>query len=61
MYSLWANIGLLLYGAIIAGILYFFCIILGKALFEDLIGGSINRTRRKMKRKTEIEKDHYVY
>ncbi len=59
MYTIWANAGLLLGAAILAGVAYFFVLVLGKFLFEELIGGAIGRLRRRIKRK--IEKDHYVY
>ncbi len=57
MYSIWANLSLLLGALIVAGILWFVLLIFCKILFEDVIGGSV----RKIKRKVEREKDPYIY
>ncbi|NIM13148.1 MAG: hypothetical protein GTO45_13595 [Candidatus Aminicenantes bacterium] len=55
MFEIWANVGLLLGAAVVAGVAYFVLYIIGKVVFEDIIGGIIRRIRRKK------EKDHYIY
>ena len=57
MYSLWANLSLLLGALILAGFLWFVLLVFCKFLFEDVVGGSV----RKLRRKVEREKDPYVY
>ena len=58
MYEIWANLGLLLLALIAAGILWFILFIVGKAFFEDFLGGIIKKFKRKKK---EDEDDFYVY
>jgi hypothetical protein len=59
MFAIWANLTLLVGALIVAGVLWFVLTVIGKGIFEDLIGGSIKKMRRKMKH--ERDKDHYVY
>jgi hypothetical protein len=55
MLRIWANLGLLLGGAILAGLAWFVLYIIAVTIFEDLIGGLIRRIKRKRK------KDRYIY
>jgi hypothetical protein len=57
MFTIWADLGLLLGAAILAGLLWFVLYILGKYIFEDMLGGTVSKVRRK---RVE-EKDHYIY
>jgi hypothetical protein len=59
MYSIWANIGLLVGAAVLVGVVGFFVYIIAKLVFEDFIGGVIGKIRRKVREKQD--KDHYVY
>jgi hypothetical protein len=57
MLDIWANLGLLIGLAIIGGFAYFIVLVMGKVLFEDMIGGSIKKVKRKIERKD----DQYIY
>ena len=57
MLDIWANLGLLIGLAILGGFAYLILLIMGKILFEDMIGGSI----KKVKRKIEGRDDQYIY
>lgn len=59
MFEIWANLTLLLGALILAGFMWFVLTIAAKGIFEDLIGGTFLRIRRRIKR--ERDKDHYVY
>jgi len=56
MLSIWAIAGLILGALILAGIAWFVILVLGKAIFEDLIGAIIVKFRRK-----KDKKDRYIY
>ncbi|MCP5053247.1 MAG: hypothetical protein GY940_39140 [bacterium] len=50
----------LIIGALIlAGLVWFVLIVVGKSVFEDVIGGFFRKIRRRTK--DENDKDHYVY
>jgi hypothetical protein len=55
MISIWANLGLLAGAAILAGAAWLLLFIVGKVVFEDMIGGLIRKIRAK------IKKDKYIY
>jgi hypothetical protein len=56
MFKIWANLSLFIGIIIIAGIAWFILYLVGKIIFEDLIGG----TFRKVKRKSPKD-DQYIY
>lgn len=58
MYTLWANLGLLVGGVILAGIAWFILNIVAHIIFDDMIGGVYRKARQ---RRIEQEKDHYIY
>jgi hypothetical protein len=57
MLDIWANLALLIGLAIMGGFVYFVLLVMGKIFFEDMIGGSI----KKVKRKIEQKDDQYIY
>jgi len=56
MFEIWANLGLLIGLAIIGGAIYLLVYIVGKILFEDFVGGTIRKVKRKMDKD-----DQYIY
>ncbi len=58
MYEIWANLGLLFLAVIAGGILWFVLLMLSKIIFEDFLGGIINKFRRKGKKDDD---DYYIY
>jgi hypothetical protein len=60
MFRIWAIFSLVLGAAILLGIAWFFLTIIGKIIFEDLIGDTISKVAGQKRRK-EQEKDHYIY
>jgi hypothetical protein len=62
MYSIWANLSLLLGLLIIFVLVWFVLTILAKAIFEDLIGSLYRKMREKIiANRQEKDDDHYVY
>jgi hypothetical protein len=62
MYSIWANLSLLLGLLIIFVLVWFVLTILAKAIFEDLIGSFYHKMRKKIiAKRREKDDDHYVY
>ena len=57
MLDIWANLGLLIGLAILGGFAYFFLFVMGKIIFEEMIGGSIKKVKRKIQQKD----DQYIY
>lgn len=58
MYEIWANLGLLILAVIAGGILWLVLVLLSKVIFEDFLGGIINKFKRKQKTDDE---DYYIY
>jgi len=56
MYEIWANAGLLLLAVIFGGIAWFILWVIGKAFFEDFLGGLARKAKRK-----KDEDDYYIY
>ena len=56
MFKIWANLSLLIGIVVLAGIAWFILYVVGKIIFEELIGG----TFKKMKRKSNKD-DQYIY
>jgi hypothetical protein len=56
MFKIWANLSLLIGIVVLAGIAWFILYVVGKIVFEDLLG----RTFKKMKRKSDKD-DQYIY
>ena len=56
MLSIWATVGLIFGGLVLAGIAWFVVLVIGKAIFEDLLGAIIGKFRRK-----RAKKDRYIY
>lgn len=56
MFSAWAIIGLIFGTVILAGMVWFVLLIFGKAVFEDMIGGIVNKMRKRREKK-----DRYIY
>lgn len=57
MYNIWANLGLLIMFALVGGFAWFVLYVIGKAVFEDFLGGLIKKARRKK----EEDEDYYIY
>ena len=57
MLDLWANLGLLIGLAILGGFAYVILFVMVKIIFEEMIGGSIKKVKRKIERKD----DQYIY
>jgi len=56
MFKIWANLSLLIGVVVLAGIAWFFLYVVGKIIFEDILGG----TYKKIKRKSSKD-DQYIY
>ncbi len=56
MLKIWANLSLLIGLAVLGGIVWFILYVIAKVIFEDLIGG----TFKKVKRKVDKD-DQYIY
>ena len=56
MYEIWANVGLLILAAILGGIAWFVFWVIGKAVFEDFLGGLVKKAKKK-----KDEDDYYIY
>ncbi|UCH95740.1 MAG: hypothetical protein JSV88_02535 [Candidatus Aminicenantes bacterium] len=57
MLKIWANLSLLIGVVVLGGIVWFVLYVVGKAIFEDMIGGSFKRVKRKIEKKD----DQYIY
>jgi hypothetical protein len=57
MYSVWANIVLILLAFLLGSFIWLVIFIFGKAIFEDLLGGIIEKIKKKKKK----EEDYYIY
>jgi len=56
MFEIWANLALLIGLVVVTGAVYFVVYVLGKILFEDMVGGTIKKVKRKMNKD-----DQYIY
>lgn len=56
MYDIWAIVSVLILVAIFGGIAWFVFWVIGKAFFEDFLGGIIKKARKK-----KDEDDYYIY
>jgi hypothetical protein len=56
MFKIWANLSLLIGIVVLAGIAWFILYVVGKIIFEDIIGGSF----KKLKGKSPKD-DQYIY
>jgi hypothetical protein len=57
MYTVWANLVLIILALIVGSFIWFVFFIFGKAIIEDFLGGII----KKIKKKKEKEEDFYLY
>jgi hypothetical protein len=57
MFEIWANLTLIFGAFLVAAFLWFVLTILGKSIFEDLLGS----LSKKVRRRRERDRDHYVY
>jgi len=56
MFKIWANLSLLIGIVVLGGIAWFILYVLGKFIFEDILGV----TFKKIKRRTDKD-DQYIY
>ena len=60
MITIWANLGIVLLGLMIAGIVWFILVLFGKTVLEEFGGGLIKKVKDK-KKKDDDEDQYYVY
>lgn len=59
MFEIWAKLGLILGGLVLAAVLWFVLTVVCKAIFEDIVGGTARKLKQQLK--TKINRDHYQY
>ena len=56
MFEIWAKLSLLIGLVLVGGGVYFFIYIVGKIFFEGMLGGTVNKIKRKID-----QDDQYIY